>query len=108
MQTRRMFLGAGVAGLASTALARSSGMLIHLSCGAIGVKASQTEAIEHSARYGFDAVDADGHYLGNLSESDLKRLLDDMQAKKVVWATAGLPVDFRKDDATFADSFKTF
>jgi len=108
MQTRRMFLGAGVAGLASTALARSQGMLVHLSCGAIGVKATQTEAIEYAAKYGFDAVDADGRYLNGLSESDSKRLQDDMRAKKIVWATAGLPVEFRKDDAAFAESFKTF
>src|SRR3974377_134153 len=98
MQTRRMFLGAGVAGLASTALARSQGMLVHLSCGAIGVKATQTEAIEYAAKYGFDAVDADGRYLNSLSESDSKRLQDDMRAKKIVWATAGLPGEVRKDD----------
>ena len=103
-----MFLGAGVAGLVSSALARSRGMLVHLSCGALGIKASQPEAIEYAAKYGFDAVDADGKYLANLPEPDLKRLLDDMKAKKVVWAMAGLPVDFRKDDAAFASSMKTF
>ena len=55
------------------------------------MKASQTEAIEHSARYGFDAVDADGRYLGNLSESDLKRLLERMAPlkKTLVFTTAG-------------------
>lgn len=103
-----MFLGAGVAGLASTALARSQGIELHLSCGAIGVKATQSEAIQYAAKYGFDVVDADGRYLGSLPESDLKRLRDDMRAKNIGWATAGLPVEFRKDDAAFADSFKTF
>jgi sugar phosphate isomerase/epimerase len=108
MQTRRTFVGAGFAGLASTALARSQGMLLNLSCGAIGVKANQVEAIAYASKYGFDAVDADGRYLGGLSESDLKRLQDDMRAKKVVFSSAGLPVEFRKDDAAFAESFKTF
>lgn len=109
MSTRRVFLAAaGAAGFASRAFARTHGMMLHLSCGAIGVKATQTEAIEHAARYGFDGVDADAKYLASLSDSDLKRLLDGMKAKKVAWAIAGMPVDFRKDDATFAESLKTF
>ncbi len=108
MQTRRIFLGTGVAGLASMAVARTQGMLLHLSCGALGIKASQTQAIDYAAKYGFDAVDADGKYLAGLSDSELKSLRDEMQQKKVVWAIAGLPVDFRKDDETFHDSMKTF
>ncbi len=103
-----MFLAAGAAGLASSALARSQGMLLHLSCGAIGVKASQTEAIDYAAKYGFDAVDADARYLAGLSDSDLKRLLDGMKAKKVTWAIGGMGVDFRKDDAAFNESLKKF
>jgi sugar phosphate isomerase/epimerase len=83
-------------------------MLLHLSCGALGIKASQQEAIDYAAKYGFDAVDADGKFLGSISESDLKRLLDHMKAKKVVWAMAGLPVDFRKDDAAYASSMQGF
>jgi sugar phosphate isomerase/epimerase len=108
MHTRRIFLGTSLAGLASTASARSRGMMIHLSCGALGIKASQTEAIDYAAKYGFDAVDADGRYLATLSDSDLQRLREQMKAKKIEWAIAGLPVDFRKDDETFATSMKTF
>jgi len=88
--------------------ARTQGMLIHLSCGAIGVKANTPEAIEYAAKYGFDAIDADGKYLAGLSQSDAARLADTMQAKKVTWAMAGLPVEFRKDDSAFADSMKSF
>ena len=59
--TRRSFLVAGSALSAAAALARESRpMQFHLSCGAIGVKASQREAIDYAAKYGFDAVDADG------------------------------------------------
>lgn len=105
--TRRMF-AAGAAGAAGLALfGRSHGMSIHLSCGALGVKASQTEAIDYAARYGFDAVDADGRYLGDLSPSDLTRLLDSMKAKNVGWGLAGFPTEFRKDDAAFSESLKT-
>jgi sugar phosphate isomerase/epimerase len=82
-------------------------MSIHLSCGALGVKASQTEAIDYAARFGFDSVDADGRYLGELAASDLSRLLDGMKSKNVAWAIAGFPTEFRKDDAAFAESVKT-
>src|ERR1035441_572107 len=61
--TRRMFV-AGAAGLALSG--RSDGMSIHSSCGALGIKASQSEAIDYAARYGFDSVDADGRSLGDL------------------------------------------
>src|SRR5262249_53490422 len=75
---RRMFVAAGASGLAATLLGRTQGMSLHLSCGAIGVKASQTEAIDYAARYGFDSVDADGAYLQGLEQLDLARLLDTM------------------------------
>ena len=102
--TRRMFV-AGAAGATGFALlGRSHGMSIHLSCGALGIKASQTEAIDYAARYGFDVVDADGRYLGDLPPSDLSRLLDTMRTKNVGWAMAGFPTEFRKDDAAFSES----
>ena len=98
---------AGAAGAGFALRGRSHGMSIHLSCGALGIKASQTEAIDYAARYGFDVVDADGRYLGDLPASDLTRLLDGMRSKNIGWAMAGFPTEFRKDDAAFADSIKT-
>src|ERR1035438_3615317 len=85
--TRRLFV-AGAAGAGFALLGRSHGMSIHLSCGALGIKASQTEAIDYAAPYGFDVVDADGRYLGDLPQADLTRLLDSMKAKNVGWAMA--------------------
>src|SRR4051794_40454978 len=106
--TRRAFVAAGAAGLAGTLLGRAQGMLLHLSCGAIGVKANTAEALAYAAQYGFDAIDADGKYLAGLSDGELASLLDTMKAKKVVWAIAGLAPEFRKDDAAFAESMKAF
>jgi sugar phosphate isomerase/epimerase len=103
-----MFVAAGAAGLAGSLLARAQGMSLQLSCGAIGVKASQPEAIDYAAKFGFVSVYAVGKYLGSLPVAELKRLLDIMREKKVEWAIAGLPVDFRKDDAAFTESMKTF
>src|SRR5215470_14265649 len=106
--TRRALMLAGAAELASRLFARNQGMQVHLSCGAIGVKASVPEAIEYAAKYGFDVIDADGKYLAGLSQSEMARLMETMQAKKVGWAMAGLPVEFRKDDAAFTESMKSF
>jgi sugar phosphate isomerase/epimerase len=96
---------AGAAGFAL--LGRSHGMSIHLSCGALGIKASPTDAIDYAARYGFDVVDADGRYLGDLLQTELNRILDGMREKKIGWAMAGFPTEFRKDDAAFSESLKT-
>lgn len=108
MQTRRVFIAAGAAGLASAAFGRTHGMLIHLSCGAIGVKADQRQAIEYAAKYGYDAVDADARFLASLSPGEFSALLEGMKAKKLHWGLAGVPVEFRKDDSAFRDSVKTF
>ena len=84
------------------------GMQLHLSCGALGIKANQREAIDLAAKYGFDVTDADGKYLGGLSGGEVDELLGYMKARKVGWAMAGLPVEFRRDDAAFSDGMKIF
>ncbi len=81
-------------------------MTIQLDCGSIGVKASVPEALGHAQRLGFDSITADSGWLAGLSESDLKRFLDDMKAKRVVWANSGLSVEFRKTDEEFQTGMK--
>jgi sugar phosphate isomerase/epimerase len=108
---RRHFIYAAASGIGSAVSAMAAGerrhiMQYHLSCGSIGVKADQKQAIDYTAKYGFDCVDADGNYLASLSDDALQRLLDDMKSKKVGWATAGLPVEFRRDDAAFSQGIK--
>ena len=105
---RRTFLMAAAAAGARAIHATEHGMQLHLSCGALGIKATQREAIDYAAKFGFDVVDADGRYLAGLSDSDVAQLEDYMKSKKVGWAMAGLPVDFRRDDATFTETMKTF
>ena len=83
-------------------------MQLHLSCGALGIQASQREAIDLAAAHGFDAVDADGKYLNTLSESELGDLAGYMRDKTIVWAMAGLPVEFRRDDAAFSTGMAQF
>jgi sugar phosphate isomerase/epimerase len=77
-------------------------MRMALSCGAIGVKAGQLEAIEYASKHGFEAVEPYVGYLSGLSDGQVTDLLGQLKAKGLTWAVAGLPVDFRKDDAKFA------
>jgi sugar phosphate isomerase/epimerase len=77
-------------------------MQLHLSCGALGIKAGQRQAIDLAAAHGFDAVDADLKYLAGLSDAELRDLLGYMETKKVAWAIGGLPVDIRAADDVFS------
>ena len=77
-----------------------------LSCGAIGVGARPREAIELAFRFGFEAVEPSSDFLGGLSDDELGQLLADLKAKKLVWASAGLPVDFRGEEARFTGGIK--
>jgi len=78
-------------------------MTMNLSCGRIGVRATQEEAVEWAHYYGFGSVDPDPGYLARLDDDDLAAFLELLAAKKLVWAAAGVPVDFRRDEATFTE-----
>ena len=89
--------------MAARAPAATRGMQLHLSCGALGIQANQRQAIDLASKHGFDAVDADGKYLQGASDGEVQDLLGYMRSKNIAWALAGLPVDFRGDDAAFRD-----
>lgn len=99
---RRAFLAlAALAAQAPRIRAAAGRMQLHLSCGALGIKANQRQAIDLAAAHGFDAVDADGRYLAGLSDGELSDLRGYMALKKVGWALGGLPVDIRATDDAF-------
>jgi sugar phosphate isomerase/epimerase len=116
--TRRKFMretvaaalgaGVGVASFSSAAAAVSKRkMTIDLVCGAIGVSANQREAIELAARHGFESVGVDGAYLASLSDDQLAELKALLKSKGLVFGGAGLPVEFRRDQAKFEESLKS-
>jgi sugar phosphate isomerase/epimerase len=98
--SRRSLLAAMA--LAGQTRAAEHAMQMHLSCGALGIQTSQRQAVDLAAKHGFGVVDADGKYLGGLSDGELQDLLGGMAAKKIGWAMAGLPVEFRRDEETFS------
>ncbi|MBI4902350.1 MAG: sugar phosphate isomerase/epimerase [Acidobacteria bacterium] len=107
--TRRTFASStALASSAALALAVPGNrkMTIHLSAGAIGVKADTRMALEYAARFGFESIDADPVFLGGLSQGALNDILGQMKSKGVGWGLSGLRVEFRKGDGEFAAGMK--
>ncbi len=114
---RRAFLttvGVG-AGLAGFAIPSAMGVttdiperkfFVVLSCGRIDVKASFLESVDLAVKHGFEGVDPNDEYFSRLSDEDLQKLLIELKAKNLKLGAAGLPVDFRKDEATFSEGLK--
>lgn len=64
------------------------------------------ETVNLAVKYGFEGIDPNADYFTSLSDDDLKRLLDKMEANNLKFGAAGLPVDFRRDEASFSDTLK--
>ena len=77
-----------------------------LVCGAIGVRADQEQAIDLAHKYGFESVAPSAQFLSRLSDSETEELLGAMKQKNLVWGSAGLPVDFRRDEERFRAGLK--
>jgi sugar phosphate isomerase/epimerase len=77
-----------------------------LTPGSIGVKVDQRRAVELAHYFGFESVEAYARDLAPLSDAELKDLRDEMRAKHVAWAMAGLPVEFRRDEERFREGMK--
>ena len=77
-----------------------------LTPGSIGVQADQRRAVELAHYFGFESVEAYARDLAALSDAELKDLRQEMEAKRVAWAMAGLPVDYRRDEERFREGMK--
>ncbi len=81
-------------------------MTMDLVCSNIGVAANQREAIELAARHGFESVGVDGAFLASLSENQVTELKSFLKDKGIVFGAAGLPVEFRRDEARFQEDLE--
>lgn len=117
--TRRRFLSAGAAaslaalptpglaaGVASPTETPQRKFYPILSVGRLGFQANFPESLQLAVKHGFEGLDPDPNYFASLGDDGLKRLLDDLQAKNLKFGAAGLPVEFRKDEATFSNGLK--
>lgn len=71
--------------------------------GSLGIQANQRRAIQLASQFGFESVEAQSSYLADLSQGEADELIDWMKDKNIVWGSSRLPVDFRKDLATFEE-----
>ncbi len=71
--------------------------------GAIGVQVNQLELIDLAAQHGFEALTPYPSFLANQDAGAVADLLSNLKEKKLVWGVAGLPVEFRQDEAKFKD-----
>ena len=99
-------MGVSASGRAGAAEARKRKFTMDLRCGAIGVRADLREAIRLAHQYGFESVEPSAHFLSGLSGAELRELLAELKAKNLVWGAAGLPVNFRGEEAQFAEGLK--
>lgn len=108
--SRRTFMAGALASATAIAAApRAHGavkMTMNLSCGRVGIGASQEEALELAVRNGFDSIDPDVGFLSKLTDEALADFRARMAKKNIVWAAGGVPVEFRKDEKAFVDSMK--
>lgn len=79
---------------------------IDLTPGAIGVKAKPDELIDLAAANGFESIQPNAPFLASLDTSQRKQFTDTLREKGLTWGAAGMPVDFRKDEATFRSGLK--
>ena len=83
-------------------------MKIALSPGSIGVESTQEEAIGLAHYFGYEAVQPNGRALAVFSSTRLSELPVELSAFGLVWAAAGLGVDFRKDEPLFQEGLRNW
>lgn len=77
-----------------------------LSLERLGFNGTFDESVALAGQYGFEGVDPDPDLFARLSDDELKQKLDDLASKKLRLGAAGLPVDFRQDEARFNEGLK--
>ena len=83
-------------------------MKIALSPGSIGVESTHEEAIGLAHYFGYEAVQPNGRELAAFSSTRLSELPGELSAFGLVWAAAGLGVDFRKDEPLFQEGLRNW
>ena len=81
-------------------------MTMSLVCGSLGINVGQRQAIKYAHLFGFESVEARPEYLATLERREISELKRDLRKMQLVWGSASLPVDFRRDQATFQDGLQ--
>ncbi len=69
--------------------------------GHIGVKANQQQALDYAVKYGFGGISPSDGEFANKSAAEIGEWVALMKQRGIRYGAAGLPVEFRRDEATF-------
>lgn len=89
-----------------TTPARERKFKLSLQPGNIGVQASQTEQLDMAIRHGYEVIAPYPTTLAEMEPEALSEFLGKMKAARIGWGSAGLPIEFRKDEATFRNDLQ--
>lgn len=73
----------------------------NLGGGHIGLRANQQQALEYAMKYGFDSISPSLREFENKSVAEIREWVATMKAKGIRYGTAGLPVEYRRDENRF-------
>jgi sugar phosphate isomerase/epimerase len=73
----------------------------NLAPGHIGVRANQQQLLEYAVQYGFGGIAPSEGEFENKSAAEISAWLAAMREKGIRYGAAGLPVEFRRDEAQF-------
>jgi sugar phosphate isomerase/epimerase len=115
---RREFLSQSLAAAAAASLATRAiaadaesrparKFTICLAYGVIGLPDQPAKSIERARQFGFESIEPSPTFLAKLSDAELSDYLGKMREARLAWGAAGLPVNFRGDDAAFEADLKT-
>lgn len=79
---------------------------IALNPGIIGVKANFAQTLDYAIQYGYEAISPYTQEVMEYSPAQLKEILAKMKAHNISYDSINIPVEFRRDDATFKEGLK--
>lgn len=87
----------------SMAFAKKRKFKLGLSPGNLGVSLDQKDTLDAAIKYGYEAIVASPGELQKWSDEEVASFKKKMKKHKISWGSAGLPVQFRQDEATFKE-----
>ncbi|MEL6719880.1 MAG: sugar phosphate isomerase/epimerase family protein [Bacteroidota bacterium] len=77
-----------------------------LNPGTIGVSVNQLELLEYADRFGFEAITVNLDEIIKMDKAERTAFVGQMKDKGISWGSTNLPVEFRRDEATFNTDLK--
>jgi sugar phosphate isomerase/epimerase len=80
---------------------------ISLNPGIIGVKANFAETLDYAIQYGYEAISPfTQEVMDKYSDQQLNEIMAKMKAHGISYCSSNIPLEFRKDEATFKEGFQ--